>query len=233
MKKTIGLMLVLVAATASPARMKEFTDAFMLETCRFTSEGTNPYFVLTPGFRLVLENAPGGRRKEPHVVVTITVLNETFDVAGTTTRVIEEREMADGRLVEVSRNYFALCERTNSVVYFGEDVDIYDDTGTVVESHDGAWRAGVADARPGVIMPGTVLLGARYFQEVAPGVALDRAEIVSLSEVVSTPAGTFEGCLKTRESTPLERGKSIKQYAPGIGLVQDDDLLLTSFGMVP
>ena len=79
---------------------------------------------------------------------------------------MRERETADGELVEISRNYFAICRPSNSVFYFGEDVNIYEN-GEVV-SHEGAWLAGVNGAREGMIMPGTVLIGARYFQEIAP-----------------------------------------------------------------
>lgn len=226
-------MLILAAAVDARARRKEFTDSFMVEACNFVAQGTNPYFILTPGHRLVLESTPA-RPKDEHVVLTITVLDETVDVAGVTTRVVEERETADGVLAEVSRNFFAICEQTNTVFYFGEDVDNYDDTGTVVTDHDGAWRAGVDGAMPGIIMPGTALIGGRYFQELAPDVALDRAEIKSLKAVVETPAGTFEPCLLTKETSAIERNaKSVKAYAPGVGLVRDDDLFLTGAGMLP
>lgn len=57
----------------------------------------------------------------------------------------------DGELTEISRNFFATCNRDNSVVYFGEEVNIYED-GEVV-AHEGEWRAGDDDARPGIIMP--------------------------------------------------------------------------------
>jgi len=229
----LALMLVLLSAGACSGKGKEFTDSFMLEACDFSSTGTNPYFILTPRYQLTLESQPG-RRKGGHVVLVITVLDETLDIGGVTTRVVEERESEDGKLVEVSRNYFAFCRQTNSVFYFGEDVDIYDDTGTMVVSHEGAWRAGTGDARAGLVMPGIALLGSRYFQEVAPGVALDRAEIVSMSDVLTTAAGTFEHCLKTKETSALERkAKSTKVYAPGIGLIQDDEVVLTSFGQAP
>ena len=78
----------------------------------------------------------------------------------------------------------------NDVFYFGEDVDIFEN-GTI--SHDGAWLAGVDDALPGLLMPGTFLLGARYFQEVASGVALDRSENVEMGlrmRTASTPLRT-------------------------------------------
>jgi len=207
-----------------------FTDNFMPETCEgFSSTGSNPFFVLEPGFQLVL----GGVDGREALVLTITVLNETRDVdlgpplGVVTTRVVEERETKGGILTEVSRNFFALCNRDNSVFYFGEDVEIFDETGTTVVSNAGAWLAGANGARAGILMPGTVLLGARHFQEVAPGVALDRAKVLRLDQVVETPAGTFSNCLKVRETTPLERGRGFKFYAPNVGLVRDGVLRLT------
>jgi hypothetical protein len=231
-RSLVGLLFTLLTIGAAQAKGKAFTDSFMLDTCEFAAEGTNPYFLLTPGYQLVLESETARRRQKEHVVLTITVLPETETVDGVITRVVEEREEVDGKLVEVSRNFLALCVRNNSLVYFGEDVDDYDETGTMIVGHEGAWRAGVAGARAGVLVPGIALLGARYFQEVAPDVALDRAEIQSVSDVVKTPAGTFENCLRTKETSALERrSKSIKVYAPGIGLIRDDDLVLTRFGL--
>src|SRR4030095_6201749 len=93
--------------------------------------------------------------------LTITVLDETKKVDGVETRVVEERETKNGKLGEVSRNYFAISKRTNSVYYFGEDVDIYKD-GKVV-NHEGGWLAGVKDARFGLMMPGQATLKAKYY----------------------------------------------------------------------
>ena len=201
-----------------------FTDSFDIDTADLASTGRNRYFVLEPGYQLVLE----GKEKGQAVVLTITVLSETKMVDGVETRVVEERETANGQLVEVSRNYFAISKKTSDVFYFGEDVDIYKN-GQVVD-HEGAWLSGVKGARSGLMMPGTPLLGARYQQEVAPKVAMDRAEIVSLADTLQTPAGTFEKCLKTEESSALEGGKAHKLYAPAIGLVCDGTLKLTKHG---
>lgn len=231
MKKFSRLSVVLAVLTLLPAvpglleaHQPGFTDSFGLDACSFATTGRNPYFVLEPGFKLILE----GEEKKVLVRLEITVLEDTRTVDGVLTRVVEEVETHDSQLVEVSRNFFAICAPTNSVFYFGEEVDIYED-GEIV-SHDGAWLAGENDARAGIIMPGTLLLGARYFQEVAPEVALDRAEILSLSAVVETPADTFEDVLKTEETTPLEpNAKELKFYAPGIGLIQDGVLQLIWF----
>jgi uncharacterized membrane protein YkoI len=210
-----------VAAEAPQApEAPSFTDTFRVDPADWASSGTNPYFVLEPGHVLVLE---GGGEK-----LTITVLDETKVVDGVTTRVVEEREEKEGKLAEVSRNFFAISKRTNDVCYFGEEVDIYKD-GKVV-SHEGAWLAGANGARWGLIMPGTPLLGARYCQEIAPGVAMDRAEVVSVTETFETPAGKFEGCLRTRESSALESGHEDKWYARGIGLLRDGKMRLVRHG---
>jgi hypothetical protein len=198
-----------------------WTWDFSAEKADLVPTGRNRYFILEPGHFRVLVRGKGQLR--------ITVLEETKKVDGVLTRVVEEKETKGGKLVEVSRNYFAISKRTSSVFYFGEDVDNY--KGGKVVDHKGSWRAGVKGARFGLVMPGTVLLGARYYHEVAPGQALDRAEIVDLGQTVTTPAGKFTNCLKVRESTPLEPDKKeYKYYAPGVGLVQDGELKLVKHG---
>jgi hypothetical protein len=70
---------------------------------------------------------------------------------------------------------------------------MYED-GEIV-SHEGAWLAGQDGAKAGMFMPGDISVGMRYYQELAPGVAEDRAEIVSVNGVLNTPAGNFENVL--------------------------------------
>jgi hypothetical protein len=227
--KTMLLSLLLCITVVSPSAIAGspatgFTDSFEADKTHLASTGRNRFFVLEPGYQLVLE----GKEKGKPVVLTITVLNETKLVDGVETRVVEEKETAGGQPVEISRNYFAISANTSDVFYFGEDVDMYKD-GKVV-GHEGAWLSGVNGARFGMMMPGTPLLGARYQQEVAPKVAMDRAEVISLTETLQTPAGTFEKCLKTEESSALEAGKEHKLYAPGIGLIYDGTLRLTKHG---
>ena len=90
--------------------------------------------------------------------------------------------------------------------------------------------AGHNDAKAGLIMPGKVEVGMKYYQEIAPGVAEDRAEIVSVTEVLETPAGVFKQVLKTEETNPLKPDeKEYKFYAPGIGLIQDEAIKLVKY----
>ena len=203
-----------------------FTDRFDVDKADLASVGTNRFFVLAPGFQQVLE----GRDARKTTVLTITVLPETKVVDGVETRVVEERETVDGQIAEISRNYFAICRRTTDVFYFGEDVDI--NRGGKIRSHEGAWLSGVAGARFGLLLPGTPLLGARYQQEVAPKVAMDRAEIASLTEEIKVPAGTYKNCLKTKESSALESGTGEKLYAPGVGLLKDAEFDLAKVEMI-
>ena len=201
-----------------------WTDQFAVTPRELRSTGSNPYFILESGYQLVLEDGRGR--------LTVTVLPQTRVVDGVETRIVEERETSGDTLVEVSRNYFAISERTNAVFYFGEEVDIY--RNGVITSHEGGWLAGVGGARFGLMMPGLPLLGSRFYQEIAPGVAMDRARIVALADTLATPAGAFTGVLRVEETTPLEPGvREFKYYAPGVGLIQDGSLKLVRYGRSP
>ena len=216
----------------SPKDSEAFTTDIRIEDCTFSNTGRNPYFSVNPGDVLVL--AGGG------VDLQITVLTDTTDISfltargvllTVTTRVVEERESQNGSLVEISRNFFARCQETNDIMYFGEDVQIFENGGI---STAGSWLAGTDGALPGLIMPGSFLLGSRYFQEQAPGVALDRSEHIAMGLTVTVPAGTFEDCVEVVETTPLERGaRTTKVYCPGIGLVDDNEVQLVSFTIAP
>jgi hypothetical protein len=192
---------------------------FPVDPKGLAAEGESAYFILKPGHQATFQ---GGGSK-----LVITVLNDTLDIGGVRTRVVEEREWKGSELVEVSRNYFAIDPKTSDVYYFGEDVDAYK-KGKVVK-HDGSWRHGSNGATFGLMMPGAPRVGMKFYNEQAKGVAMDRAEIVSVSETLKTPAGSFERCVKTRETTPLEKfAREYKLYAPGVGLIKDGDMALVS-----
>lgn len=203
----------------APEQEKKWTDSFALENCTFSSIGRNRFFILVPGNQLVLQS-----RTEK---VVITVLDKTRKIGGVKTRVVEEREEQNGELKEVSRNFFAVCREHGDVFYFGEEVDIYED-GRIVK-HSGQWRADEKNSRAGIIMPGTILLGARHYQEISPN-AMDRAEIISDDVTMKTPAGTFKNCIRVEETSGIDLDeKCYKTYAPGLGLIQDEDLVLTGY----
>ena len=227
-RRVQGMAAVVAIASATACDFVTGDDGswqreFDVAACKFVTAGRNDYFVLEPGFQLVLQ--------DDETKLEITVLEETKVVAGVTTRVVEEREWKDGKLYEVARNYFAMCEGTKDVYYFGEDVDFYEN-GKVVK-HDGSWLAGVGGNKAGLMMPGKPRVGMKYYQEIAPDIAMDRAEIVSLDETCKTPAGTFTKCMKVKEGSAIDRlVTEYKYHAPGIGLVRDEDLRLIRHGHV-
>lgn len=234
----------------------EFTTDFRLEDCEFEDKGINPYFILKPGYRLVLETPEDEEEREKSVE---TVLQDTkwIDLDGRKikTRVVEERafewdeEEGEWVAIEISLNYFAICNKTNAVYYFGEFSrdcpDGFDENDVCEgeESNAGSWEAGV-NGEPGLIMAGTPLLGARYFQEIAPPAAVDRGEIAELGlswpledDLDEGQEPDFTGCIKIFDTNPAEDppvcdDEDPKIYCPGVGLVQDQDLELTSYGFI-
>jgi hypothetical protein len=223
---TFNVTFITNAQNKNRAESKVFTESLIQDNYQFLTIGKNDFFILEPGYQLILEGKDG----KDLTRLVITVLNETKKIGNIETRIVEENESLNGNTVEISRNYFAFCKQTSSIYYFGEEVDIYKD-GKIV-NHEGAWIA-EGNNKPGIAMPGLILLGARYYQEIAPEVAMDRAEIISNNETLETPAGKFTNVLKIEETTPLEPlNKEFKLYVSGIGLIKDENLLLVKHGFI-
>lgn len=195
-----------------------FRAAFAVDKSKLQSTGTNLFFPLQPGTVSTF--------KDGEESLTIAVLEETRRIDGVECRVVEEREETQAGLKEISRNFFACDPDTGDVYYFGEEVDLYKN-GRIV-GHEGAWKSGEKGAHFGLMMPGVLSLGDRFYQERAPGVALDRCEVVAIDEQIQTPAGTFTSAVRLLESTPLERGTGTKVFAPNVGLVKDGGMVLFS-----
>jgi hypothetical protein len=209
-------------AAAQPQQPEPaYQEDFNVAARALSDTGEGPYFVLRPGFQSVLSDGD--------TTLTITVFNETRMVGGTLTRVVEERQVTYGLPDEIALNFYAIDPATGDAFYFGEEVDVFQNG--QLSGHPGVWLAEGA-SRPGMIMPGNPLVGMRYYQELAPGVAMDRGEVLSVSDVCSTPAGEFGGCLVVRETSAIEDFQEVKRFAPGVGVIQDGELLLVSYGYV-
>ncbi len=229
-------LILLIIGLSSISSMKafgqqpiEFTEneingwkkSFDLDECNFSSIGYNDYMILLPGHQLILE----GKENTTDVQLSITVLNETKIVNGIETRIVEEKKTEDGELDEIAKNYFAICKPSDDLFNFGEEVDYYEN-GKII-NHEGAWEAGVNGSKPGIVMTGKVELNSRFYQEIAPSIAEDRAEIISMTETVNTPAGVFDKVIKSEETNPLEPGSiDYKFYAKGIGFIKEESFKL-------
>ena len=213
-----------------------FTTTFPIGDCVFVNQGTNAFFDISAGRQMRFDNFECFQAGECFELreVTITALNETrniiFDLDGQSinvdTRVVLTEEMVNGRPTFTAENFLAECEGTGDVFNFGRNVQTFAEDGSIIT--DGSWLSGQSGALPGLIFPGgSFLSGARFFQEEAPGVALNRSENLAVGLSVEVPAGTFGGCVQVRETTPLDPTRvSTKFYCPGVGLVADEEVVL-------
>ncbi len=211
----------LIAATAIEVDVAE---------CAFGHQFTitqlqNEYFPIHLGRQWQLE----GKKGRDLIQLTVTVLNETQDIGGVETRVVEERETVNGELVEVSRNFYAE-NSDGAVCYFGEDVTIHPPDGGT--STEGSWRADDASDPnnpffPGIIMPADPRLKMRFQMEGAPGIAEDEGRITGSGQV-KVAAGVYNATLRVREFNPLDGDVGFKTFAKGVGMIIDGDVQLTS-----
>jgi hypothetical protein len=149
--------------------------------------------------------------------------NGTKVVMGANARVIHDSVRLNGELIEDTWDWYGQ-DAAGNVWYIGEDTSEFDSG--VLLCHCGAWEWGVNGALPGYVMLASPMVGDAYRQEYLVGEAEDVAEIVALNVPVTVAAGSFTGCLKTREVSVIDRSyEEFKFYCPGIGLVleQADD----------
>jgi hypothetical protein len=231
---TAGIAAVTGTASAAGAPAKpqpdsvtstSYTNAFMSEHCKsWSSTGGNQYWNLSPGrttvFKGIVDGAPQTN--------TITVMHKTINLGGIETRVVNDtvRNSNTGKLVEVAFDYFGICKDSNSVFYFGEYTTDYTET---LPNHKGSWVHSI-NGTAGVIMPGINLVGARYYQELAPPSAIDQGEVTA----VNLNFSGHTGCIKIKDTSALEPGvEEFKVYCPGVGLVDDNGSKLVSVSSSP
>lgn len=186
-----------------------------IDPADFTDAVDNPLWPLVPGTRYVYQSGDE--------TIEVTVTDDTKQILGISTIVVHDVVSVGDEIIEDTYDWYAK-DAAGNVWYFGEDTKEYEDGGLV--STAGSWEAGVDGARPGIVMhavqPET---GSPYRQEYYACEAEDMAEVVSLSEAVTVPFGSFDGCLQILEFTPLEPGvNEYKYYAPGVGLVLEVDV---------
>lgn len=183
-----------------------------IDTANFVPLVDNRLYPLKPG--TVLEytvTKEGGTEK-----VVITVMHETKKILGVSTTVVHDLVSQGGHVTEDTWDWYSQ-DREGNVWYFGEATT---KTEGGKSSTEGSWEAGVNGAKAGVIMEAHPKVGDNYRQEYAPGVAEDRAEILSLNESVTVRKGSFTGCVKTKDYSPLKPDLvENKVFCPGVGQV--------------
>jgi hypothetical protein len=184
-----------------------------IDPAKFTDHITNKYLPLTPG---TTHRYRGTRDGKPTTHV-VTVTHQSRTVMGVRCVVVKDNVWQSQSLAERTTDWYAQ-DSTGNVWYFGEQTAELQNG--VVTTTAGTWEAGVDRAQPGIVMPATPKVGKTYQQEYRPGVALDRATILTVGATVHVPAGTFQGSVITFDKNPLDPSKKERKwYAPGTGFV--------------
>jgi hypothetical protein len=210
------LILPIVSCSVEDPKPKVFDLDYMAHIYpeNFISEINNPFFPLTSGstFTYKGQSATGLER------TLLEVLSDTRSVMGITCTVVRDRVYLNDVLIEDTHDWYAQ-DKDGNVWYFGEDVDNY--IGGVLDNHYGSWEAGVDGAEPGVVMLGNPVIGLQYRQEHYIGQAEDQGQVISDNEPITVIAGSFSGCLKIKETNPLDPNfLEYKYYARGVGFVK-------------
>jgi len=190
----------------------------VIDPANFVATIDNPYFPLQPGTTFIYEGQmPDGFERDEFAVT-----HNTRVILGVTCVEVHDSVFTDGALTEDTLDWFAQ-DRDGNVWYFGENTHELEDG--LITTIEGTFMAGVNSDKPGIIMKAHPAVGDFYRQEFSLNNAEDFAQTLSLNEVVRVRAGTFNHCLKSEESTPLEPDVvEDKFYAPGVGSVLEVDV---------
>jgi hypothetical protein len=187
---------------------------------------THPYLPLASLKQDILQN------KSERVERTAKPdIRKSFEIGGQTVEAltVEDREYdSAGNLTEATLDYFAQDDDGN-VYYLGEDVNTY--KAGEISGHSGAWLLGMDTKIPGVLLPAHPKVGDKFKSENVPGITREDDLVVSISETMTVPAGTFSNCIKVKEHAS-DGATEFKFYAPGVGVIaemdSDEGLLLKS-----
>jgi hypothetical protein len=183
----------------------------VIDPANFVAMIDNPYFPLTPGTTFIYEGQTSQGLEHDEFFVT----HNTRVILGVTCIEVHDTVKTNGELTEDTLDWFAQ-DKDGNVWYFGENTMELE--GGLPVTLAGTFMAGVNGAKPGIVMEAHPAIGDFYRQEFDLGNAEDFAEVVSLTESATVPAGSFDHCLKTRETTPLEPDLlEDKFYAAGVG----------------
>jgi len=179
----------------------------------FVAQVDNPYLNFAQGRVFIYQSqTPDGVETDS---VQVTKMKKT--ILGIAATVVHDKVYLNGSLTEDTFDWYAQ-DTLGNVWYLGEDSKQIQNG--VVVGTEGSWEAGVNGAQAGIIMLAQPKNGIQYQQEFAAGVAEDNAKVLNLSSNVVVAYGSFTGCLKTEEWTPLEPGsREQKFYKAGVGLL--------------
>jgi hypothetical protein len=187
-----------------------------IDPSNFVRRVDNPYFPLEPG---TTSRHRGVKEGQPALDV-FAVTHRTKQILGVTNTVVDDRAYVDGRLEEISHDWYAQ-DRQGKVWYFGEHIMEFNRKGKRIPAQ-GAWRAGVDGARPGIAMPAHPKVGDSFRPEYYKGTAEDVYRVLDLSAKVTVPHRSYSHVLVMSEQSRLEPGVlGLKFHAQGVGQIKE------------
>ena len=191
----------------------------VIDPANFVSKIDNPYFPLAPGTTFIYVGHSGGDTITDNFAIT----TNTRVIDGVTCVEVHDSVFTNNVLTEDTHDWFAQ-DKEGNVWYFGENTSELEDG--LIATIAGTFMAGVNNDKPGIIMKAHPAIGDFYRQEFSLNNAEDYGETIGLNATVTVPYGTFEHCLKSEETTPLEPDAlEDKFYAAGVGNVLTVDLV--------
>jgi len=208
-------LLMMIILTSMPLPVQALAITFNKSNFHDPLKIDNKYFPLKPG-TIMIYNGTDEDGKSMSDIFTVT--NDTKEIQGIITRVVNDSAFVEGDLVEPTADWFAQDDNGN-VWYMGEFTT---DLTNKKNPHEGSWEAGVKGARAGIIMLAEPKVGDTYEQEFAKGEAEDKGTVLSLNENVSVPYGSFSNVLKTKDFSNLEPDiVENKYYAQNTGEIKE------------
>jgi hypothetical protein len=188
--------------------------------------GRNPYFFpIVPGHRHIFERPdhPDGQYRRETVVLDEMEAFDVPDIGQFNAAVVQDEEYVDGVLEKRTRTWVVI-DRTNNNVFSVGEVEWEIDEGKQVLA--GLWRVGEPSGRgiaePGLLMPGTFLLGARYIFDGSEGDTASGAENMEAGIAVTAPAGSFQNCVRVRVQNLRDHRDIVDRvHCPEVGVVSD------------
>ena len=187
-----------VAAVEHPKNPK-------IDPANFQETITNPYFPLVPGTVITYSESEKGDSR----INVMTVTNVRKVILGVSCVVVHDTVTRNGAMVEDTYDWCAQ-DKDGVVWYFGEDTKEFE--GSHINT-EGSWEAGVGGAQPGIQTLAKPTVGEKYYQEYLKGQAEDQGQVVALDDTVVVTAGSYTGCLQTKDWTDLSAGteKMVRQ----------------------
>jgi hypothetical protein len=174
----------------------------------------HPYFPLTPGVLRIYEGDDEGL----HRMEEVRTLEQTRVIVGINCTGVMQEVFISGELVEHTTEWYAQ-DHAGNVWKFGEEsLEPDADSRQLVATKD-SWLAGVGEAEPWMAFAAAPQVGDTYLGYEADG--LDEFEVLSVTDTVTVPAGTFENCLKILENPADPEDTDIILYSRGVGRVSE------------